>query len=286
MDGSIDDFSLLVNLRSPDDLAQRPRYQSSLDPKQSKLVEVLAPYHFEEPYPCGLSSCHTPHQTGYLVVTDDNRETNIGGVCGKRIFGDDFVIKANLQDQRARLKHQLDTLQAICDDKDQFFARIAELYNRSTGTRWAETQLKLLKESLSSPAAAKLHAMAARGETAVTTEREATKEERDQHSVTNTSAKPLRYVTETVGDLQGLSFLNANPHRAATDLKNKLFELGNVDAKSLSPKHRRDWVNWANDIERSFDAIEESLAEALRFFSRDNMLLVHKLDIIGTQGSR
>ncbi len=286
MDSSIDDFSLLVDLRSPADLALRARYHPSLDPKQSKLVEVLAPYHFDEPHPCGLSSCHTPHKTGYLVVTDDNRETNIGGVCGRRIFGDDFAIKANLQDRRAQLKHQLDTLQAIRDNKDQFFARIAELYNRDTGTRWAETQLKLLKESLSSSTAAKLHAMAARGETAVTAEREATKEERDQHSVANSSAKPLRYVTEKVGDLQGLSFLNANPHRAATDLKNKIFELNGIDAKSLSPKRRRDWVTWANGIERSFDAIEEGLAEALRFFSRDNMLLVHKLDAIESQRGR
>lgn len=124
MDGSIDDFSLLVDLRSPSDLAQRPRYRPSLDPKQSKLVEVLAPYHFDEPYPCGLSSCHTPHKTGYLVVTGDNRETNIGGVCGKHIFGDEFAIKANLQRQRADLKYQLDTLQGIRGETDRHLARI------------------------------------------------------------------------------------------------------------------------------------------------------------------
>ncbi|WJJ93766.1 hypothetical protein [Neopusillimonas aromaticivorans] len=66
-------------------------------------------------------------------------------------------------------------------------------------------------------------------------------------------------------------------------MKDKIYELGRTDTSSLNPRKLKEWVSWANDIERSFDAIEESLAEALRFFSKDNLLLVHKLDAIETQ---
>lgn len=286
MSNLIEDFSLLVDLKSPDDLAQRPRYHPSLDPKQSTLVEVLAAYYFNEPYPCGLSSCHTPHQKGYLVVTSDDKETNIGGVCGKRIFGDDFVIKANERDRQLALKHQTDTLQAAIENKEQFLAKIADLHNRKKGTRWAQALLARVKDRISRQTSAKLHAMAARDETAVTIEREATKEERDQHSAFNPSTKPLRYKVEKVGDLQGLQFLVIDPHQATLSLKDKFYELERSDINSLSSKQRRDWVSWVNNIELSFDAIEKNLAEALRFFSRENMLLIEQLDDIETERSR
>ena len=96
MTGTLDDFSLLADLTGPSDLQSRPAYLPSLDATDATLAEVLAPYHFDEPYPCGLASCRQPHQQGFLVVTDDGFETNVGKDCGKRIFGEEFAIKANL----------------------------------------------------------------------------------------------------------------------------------------------------------------------------------------------
>lgn len=286
MSEALDDFSLLVDLKTPNDLHSRPNYLPRIDASTTKLEVVLAPYYFDEAYLCGLSDCRKPHQKGFLVRTDENIESNIGKDCGKRIFGEEFTLQANRQKQRADLKYQLETLQRVRDDKDRLLARISELYDRRTGTKWADALLRRLKESLSRPTAAKLHAMAARGETTVITEREATKEEREQHSVMYAGAKPLHYMTEKIGELQGLSFLNSSPHQAVTELKDKIYELDRIDAKSLPAKQRRDWVTWANDIERSFDAVEESLAEAIRFFSRDNRLLIDKLDEIETQNAR
>lgn len=286
MTAALDDFSLLVDLKGPFDLQARPAYLSPLDATDAKLAEVLAPYHFDEPYPCGLASCRQPHQQGFLVLTDDGFETNVGKDCGKRIFGEEFAIKANLQRQRADLKYQLETLQRVLDDKGKHLARISELYERRTGTRWADALLRRLKESIGGQTASKLYAMAARGETSVEDVRDATKEERERHQAMNPDAKPLRYVPEKVGDLQGLSFLNDNPHQATTKLKDKIYELDHIDAKSLPAKQRREWVNWANDIESSFDAIEESLAQALRFFSDSNRHLIDKLDEIETTNAR
>lgn len=278
MSASLDDFSLLVDLKGPSDLTNRPAYCSPLDATDSKLAEVLAPYDFAEPYPCGLASCRQPHQHGFLVVTVDKVETNVGKDCGRRIFGKDFTIKANIQVARASRKRRLDTLQGVLDRKDELLSRISELYDRKTGTRWANAELRELRErSLFLCAAKKLYAMATRGETAVVDTREATKEEKAQHRAFNPSAKPLEYMEETVGHLQGLKFLVTNPHAAATAMKDKLHELASTDVKALSPKKLQEWVEWANGIEREFDDIEDTLANALRFFADDNVRLLYAL---------
>ncbi len=281
MAASLDDFSLLVDLKEPSDLASRPAYRSPLDATDSKLAEVLAPYDFAEPYPCGLSSCRQPHQHGFLVVTVDGVETNVGKDCGRRIFGEDFVIKANVQTDRARLKRQLDTLQNVIDRKDELLNRIAEIYDRRTGTRWANAELRRLKESSPFPfPSKKLYAMAIRGETAVIDAREATKEEKERHRAFNPGAKPLEYMDELIGHLQGLKFLASHPHDAATALKDKFYELASTDTKALSPRKRQDWVEWANGIEREFEDIEDSLANALRFFAGHNVRLLYALAAI------
>src|SRR5690606_14059172 len=206
MTAALDDFSLLVDLKGPSDLISRPAYNPCLEAVESKLAEVLAPYHFDEPYPCGLASCRQPHQHGYLVITVDGTETNVGQHCGKTIFGDDFEIKANTQRRRAERKYQLDVLHGALADKNKHLARISELYNRRFGTKWAEDALRRLKDAISRQVASKLHAMAARGETSVENVREATAEEKERHRAMGSDSKPLRYVTEKLGDLQGLAF--------------------------------------------------------------------------------
>src|SRR5690606_7653159 len=181
MTAALDDFSLLVDLKGPSDLIDRPAYNPSLVATDSKLAEVLAPYHFDAPYPCGLASCRQPHQHGYLVVTVDGIETNVGQDCGKRIFGDEFETKANIQRKRAERKYQLDRLHQGLADKEKYLARVAELYRRKFGTKWADASLRRLKDAISHQTASKLHAMAARGDTAVESVREATSEEKERH---------------------------------------------------------------------------------------------------------
>lgn len=274
-------------MHGPSDLTRRPAYRSPLDATDSKLAEVLAPYDFAEPYPCGLASCRQPHQHGFLVITVDKVETNVGKDCGRRIFGEDFAIKANLQAARAHRKRQFDTLQGVLDRKEELLGRISELYDRKTGTRWANAELRSLKEHplLHFPSN-KLYAMATRGETEVIDVREATKEEKEEYRAFNPSAKPLRYVNEPVGHLQGLKFLVANPHDAATALKDKLYELTSTDVKALPTRKLREWVDWASGIEREFDDIEDTLANAARFFADDNVRLLYALAEIEDRKTR
>ena len=84
----------------------------------------------------------------FKTIADFRRDngTGIGWRCGKRYFGDSFSIKANLRDKHTRLKRQFVTLQGVLDRKEELLIRISELYRRKTGTRWADYQLRSLKD--------------------------------------------------------------------------------------------------------------------------------------------
>lgn len=286
MNRQLDDFSLLVTVNSHEDLILRPQYEPQIDLKHSKLAEVLAPYHFAEPYPCGLSTCRTPHQSGFLVVTVDGKETNVGGICGRKIFGDEFAIKADLQDRRAQLKRQLEKLQNVRDSKVVLLGRIAAQLNRPMGVKWAESTFRDFKAAVGQAVFKVLREKARRNESVVELTREANKEERDRHRIANPSAKPLQFVSEKVGDLTGLDFLNFDPVRTLTELKDKLHSLDAIDPKALSPRVRKEWVDWTNNIERTFESIEDVLTAALRFFTSENLKIISALGSTPQEQSR
>lgn len=107
---------------------------------------------------------------------------------------------------------------------------------------------------------------ARRGETSVEKVRPATANERELHRQSNPSGWPLQFVSEKIGDLAGLGFLNAYPTAILTSLKDKLFELGALDGKALTAGPQKAWVDWAGSIQLTFDGFESNLTDALLFF--------------------
>lgn len=80
-DPSSEDIAV-PSITSWEDIFGRSAYASDVDGTKTELLDVIAPYRGLQPAkPCGLTNCHTPHNNGYLIVTADNRETNIGADC-------------------------------------------------------------------------------------------------------------------------------------------------------------------------------------------------------------
>lgn len=105
-----------INIDSPADLYIRPNFQEEVDFSLSdrKLKLILQAYHFPEDQqiPCGISSCRTKHGRGFLVLTSDGLETNIGNRCGKKHLGADFDYERNrFNAEQRRLKNR----QAVAD---------------------------------------------------------------------------------------------------------------------------------------------------------------------------
>ena len=80
----------LIRVETWEDITTRPGFDGNLNPANQKLASIIGQYGFKDQVPCGLSNCHTLHQRGYIVVTKEGRETNIGKDCGKNYFGVDF----------------------------------------------------------------------------------------------------------------------------------------------------------------------------------------------------
>ncbi|MEF9443407.1 hypothetical protein OWT26_25875 [Burkholderia sp. 1A5] len=80
----------LIRVDTWDAILERAGFTNDLDPKQHELKAIIGRYAFRDKLRCGLSSCHTPHNRGYIVVTKSGLETNIGKDCGKTHFGVDF----------------------------------------------------------------------------------------------------------------------------------------------------------------------------------------------------
>lgn len=74
----------LVRIETWEDVLTRPGFKTDVDPRAVSLKSIIGSYAFATFLPCGLSSCHTPHGRGYLVLTSDGHETNIGKDCGKK----------------------------------------------------------------------------------------------------------------------------------------------------------------------------------------------------------
>ena len=86
----------LLVLKTFEDIRNRPAFREDLDPNQHKIAKLIGDYTFKEKVHCGLHSCHTPHNTGFLAVTEDNLETIVGNVCGRKWGGDDFIYQKRL----------------------------------------------------------------------------------------------------------------------------------------------------------------------------------------------
>src|SRR5688572_33182359 len=100
----------LVKVESWQEIIELPGFDSALDPLQHELKEIIGHYQFGDNIKCGLSNCHTPHMTGYVVATKSGPVTNIGQVCGKKYFGVEFTHLSRKLDQEIVRKSQADSI--------------------------------------------------------------------------------------------------------------------------------------------------------------------------------
>lgn len=85
-------YNLITNF---EDIAARPNFMERVViPKGEKVEGILRDlvgyYFFKDEVKCGISSCGTKHQKGYIASLNDGNEIIIGHNCGKRYFGVSF----------------------------------------------------------------------------------------------------------------------------------------------------------------------------------------------------
>ncbi|MEO4015431.1 hypothetical protein [Pseudomonas rossensis] len=102
----------LVVINAIEELKARPGFEVPLafHPHTSRgFGSAVAPHRFLEKPIGGIAHCHQPHMAGYLITTNDGRETGIGANCGATHFGVLFTRKRKRVD-RAIARRQIDAI--------------------------------------------------------------------------------------------------------------------------------------------------------------------------------
>lgn len=256
----------IVRVESWEDITERAGFSGNLDPSQHKLESIIGRYAFRQKVPCGLSNCHTPHQRGYIVVTKDGQETNIGKDCGKTYFGVDFETLSNKFDRDITEKENREKLWAFYFRTDEVSLQIAAVRGGTDGADWVHKQTTALQDFRNVPpkVGRKIAALCRARDPRLSREREATETEIEQLEQAQGRRVPRpHYVSESLGVLAGLDALYPENNLKAIlieDLSERLKALNEINIDMLTYQELAQWSRWLG----TFDATVEKALAAVR----------------------
>jgi hypothetical protein len=255
-----------------EELQSRKNFKAPVDPRQHKLTEVLATYTFAKEVPCGLSTCKQGHLHGFLVRTDSGVETNVGHVCGKRNFGEDFVVAnarfVRLQDEQETLAR----LRALKDLAASVSAQIAELVDRPFGLRWVRAVRNAVRARVGPDAYSHLVLRAQRGDFVV--ERVTERSEAEIKQVMDRariSREKARYKTEQLGRVDALRWLAVDYGEALFSGIGEPFKKVLALDPSADLKAIKQVMKPAQGWEQAMQGVIAGLAEVRKFFEPSNL---------------
>lgn len=287
---------MAISVKTVEELRDRPLYRESLNFSDGsrELLDILGEYTFPETkmVPCGIQGCRTPHMRGFLVVTTDGFETNIGNVCGKKHLGVNFQEKRTAFRQKQsevrnveqifEVRQLLATLQPSLDDLELRSGRVARL---KIFLNKAHPQLARLILGRAKLAQVKLF------KTVLMDESEALRQY--SHEVEPDSKGNLepfehwfarRRPTKSApaGVLAGLSFWKYDLHQLLRqdilNTVNELNRLNDFEVAQLTSSELRRYAKWAQTLEPRIHETTLVVLEGESFFSIDNIEALRLLE--------
>lgn len=265
----------IIRVETWGDITGRPGFSGNLDPSKHKLDTIIGRYAFKDYVPCGLSNCHTPHGRGYIVVTKDGQETNIGKDCGKTYFGVDFETLSNKFDRDMTEKENREKLWNFYFRSEEVSAQVSNLRKEEHGADWVNKQTNALQNIREVPAKVvrRLASMVKSRDPRLTKDREATDAEVAQLEEAHGRRLPRpQYVPVLLGEVAGLDalFLENNLKVLLIDgVSERIKELNGSDIDTLTFEQLRKWSRWLGEL-------DEILERALRAVRSGRMLLTQE----------
>jgi len=243
-------------------IISRAGFRNDLDPKSVKLEAIIGTYKFKDPVPCGLSGCHQPHNSGYLVVTDSGLETNMGNICGGSYFSVEFKVLRNRFNKDLQNKRRRETLQHAQFSVDGWKEEIEIIRNESEGADWCHGNIKKLNNKSLSPdvIVRTLSKMVRDKSGLIVRTRLSTKDEKELMEAQGGARK--EFVEENIGFLKGFeAFYSENNLRDILifNLEKGLRELGEVEVDLLSDSDLQRLVKWVADVESNIEQAKNSV---------------------------
>ncbi|WP_247538595.1 hypothetical protein [Ralstonia pseudosolanacearum] len=257
---------------------ERAGFTDDLDPKQHELKAIIGRYAFKDKLRCGLSSCHTPHNRGYIVVTKSGLETNIGKDCGKTHFGVDFNDMSRQFERDVTEKENRETLWSFHFKLDEVLQTIDDIRRAERGADWVYKRSRPLVElnkGCPEKIVRRIGDMLKTGTSIVTVPREATKEEADaEEARTGRRVQRPYYVDERVGEIANLHVLyreNDLREILVLDLETKGKELSNLDIDVMTYEQLSRWVKWVGAVEEKLQRAQDVVASGCQFLTAENL---------------
>lgn len=275
---TLNDEKELVRVALWEEILERPDYVRDVDPKSIKLESIIGSYVFPEPVPCGLSTCHQPHNKGYLVVTSDKAVTNIGNFCGKKHFSVDFQTLRKRFDRDVRIKAQKEALRAFSSQLPAFESQIAELRAGVGGADWVHKLVSKLKTPASGVPERiwqTLQEMVRSNSGQIKVQRQATREEADLQE--EAQGKPIQrpfFIEEQRGFLEGVEALRGeNDLREilAKDLLPGIQRISELDVEGASEHQLSIESKWAGEFPAKLQRAEKAVSLGARLLTQSNL---------------
>lgn len=264
--------------KSFEEMSERAAFRAPIDPNLHKLTDVLTEYSFNRLVPCGLSSCRTEHRYGFLVRTASGVETNIGNVCGRNHFGDDFVNAQSVHRRQVARRDALRTIATLRQQRAAIEARLTTLVSGDFGVKWTRKVRKFLEGRLGVEGMRSLERRARSQDYSVEVVTELTHDQITEESArTGRKRDDVRYKTDMIGTLAPVPWLIYDFKGVLIDgLQAKLRVICDVNEATTETrvltKLLKPLAGWENTLEQS----QEALNPAPASLSSQNLLLILK----------
>jgi hypothetical protein len=268
----------IVRVDSWSDITDRAGFNGNLNPAEHTLVSIIGRYAFKDYVPCGLSNCHTPHGKGYIVVTKDGRETNIGKDCGRTYFGVDFETLSNKFDRDMTEKENREKLWNFYFRCEEVAEHVTTIRTEAYGANWVYKQLNALQNirEVPAPVVRRIAAMAKVRDQNVTYEREATEVEIEQlEQAQGRRLMRPHYVSIPIGKLEGLEALfpeNNLKVLLIDGVSERIKELNAANIDTLTFEQLRKWARWLGELDEVLERAARAVRSGRALLTQENLL--------------
>lgn len=248
-----------ITLNTWDDITNRPDYKSPVEPNKSHYIRIIALYSFKEPdAQCSASDCLKAHSQGFLVITSDDKETNICEACGQRFFGVTFKDQNKALQEQEPIRKQQIRVNEILNQSDEIKNRIKELKQVPYGANWLYLSLTNFRMAYPSELLFALKALAANKE--------------DNAILSTLIENNDSSCIEQVEQLEGLDIFAADIRDVL--IENILKPLIQLEKCAENPGSKQSltvYCRWAEDLDNQFARAEHLIKEGQAFFKSKNL---------------
>ena len=243
-----------------DDIVNRPSYSSPIEPKENHLIRVVAVYSLaEQSATCGVSHCLQTHTQGFLVITSDEKETNLCEACCKRLLNVTFEVQTKVLRGESRVRQQQIQLNTILKQSEEIKSRIRELKQAPCGANWLYRALTNFRKACPAELLTALRELATN---------------KEDNAILNTLLENRAYASrlEQVEQLEGLGIFAVDIREALINgILRPLEQLEEYAENSGSTRSLAEHCRWANRLDEQFALVERLVEEGRKFFKSENL---------------